>query len=172
MIKLLQMILFVLLVQIVNAQTSDWQSFEEDNYSIQYPSQWEFQNDGYMGTKFILFSPQDSETDVFKENINLVVQSVAGYNLDLAAFVELSVGQIETMITDAKMLVNEPFKNELGAYQKMIYTGTQGNYKLQFEQHAYIIDEVAYIVTFTSEQNQFDAYQERAEQIMNTFRVK
>ena len=54
-----------------NIQTEilgDWKSLSENNYSINYPDNWELNKAGQMGTSFILFSPLSSKQDNFKEN--------------------------------------------------------------------------------------------------------
>ena len=60
-----------------------WKSLTENSYSINYPGNWELNKSGQMGTSFILFSPLSSEQDQFKENVNLLIQDLTGYNLDL-----------------------------------------------------------------------------------------
>ncbi|MBC8172388.1 MAG: hypothetical protein H7X71_00660, partial [Chitinophagales bacterium] len=49
-----------------------WKTLKEKNYSIQYPSTWELDQSGQMGTSFILFSSLEEKEDQFMENINLI----------------------------------------------------------------------------------------------------
>jgi|TARA_B110000908_G_C10242267_1_gene446744 hypothetical protein len=36
-----------------------------------------------MGTSFILFSQLNLDTEKFKENVNLIIQDLTSYNIDL-----------------------------------------------------------------------------------------
>jgi hypothetical protein len=66
-----------------------WETLTENNYSINYPDNWEINKSGQMGAKFILFSPLSSEEDQFKENVNFLVQDLTGHNLNLDQYVEI-----------------------------------------------------------------------------------
>lgn len=155
----------------VNAQTN-WKTLEDNSYSVKYPSDWEVNSTGMMGTSFILFSPLAEGQDNFKENVNLLIQDLSEYDLDLDKYVEISVGQIKTMITNSNIIESKTIKSELGEYQKMIYTGEQGMFKLKFEQYYWVINNNAYVLTFTSELDKYLNYKETGEAILNSFVIK
>jgi len=148
-----------------------WKSMTENNYSINYPDNWELNKSGQMGTSFILFSPLSSEQDQFKENVNLLVQDLAGHNLNLDKYVEISENQIKTMITDGNIIESKRITTEPLNYQKVIYTGKQGIYNLKFEQYYWVVDDKAYILTLTCEESQFDNYQATGEKILKSFNL-
>jgi hypothetical protein len=149
-----------------------WKSISENDYSIDYPEDWELSKPGQMGTSFVLFSPLSSEQDQFKENVNLVIQDLTGHNLDLDKYVDLSEGQIETMITDGKIIESKRMTTETTNYQKVIYTGKQGIYNLKFEQYYWVIGDKAFVLTLTGEEDQFSNYQVIGEKIMDSFHLK
>jgi hypothetical protein len=122
-----------------------------------------------MGTSFVLFSQQSSEQDQFKENVNLIIQDLSEYDLDLDKYVEISEGQIKTMITDGKIIESKRNTRNALDFQKVVYTGKQGVLNLKFEQYYWVEDEKAYVLTFTAEENQFDAYKTTGEKILNSF---
>jgi len=74
-----------------------WKTLDQQDYSIQYPSTWELNQSKQMSTSFILFSPLESENDPFKENVNLLVQDISKYQIDLNEYTKISEGQIKTM---------------------------------------------------------------------------
>jgi hypothetical protein len=149
-----------------------WKSVNENSYSIQYPENWELNTSGQMGMSFILLSKQLSAEDLFRENINLIIQDLEGQNIDLDKYVELSEGQIKTLITNSNLMESKR-QNENGSeFQKVIYTGDQGSYHLKFEQNYWIKNGKAYVLTFTGEIDQFDRYKEVGEKIMKSFRLK
>jgi hypothetical protein len=155
----------------VNAQIN-WKTIEDKSYSVKYPSDWEVNSSGMMGTSFILFSPLAEAQDNFKENVNLLIQDLSAYDLDLDKYVEISVSQIKTMITNSNVIESKNIKSEFGEYQKMIYTGEQGMFKLKFEQYYWVINNNAYVLTFTSELDKYLNYKETGEAILNSFVIK
>ncbi len=141
-------------------------------FSVQYPQDWELDDSGKMGTSFILFSAVASDKDSFRENVNLIIQDLTSLNLDLDKYVEISESQIKTMITDGKIMKSERITSGANQYHKVIYTGKQGDRKLQFEQYYWVINNEAYVLTLTCEKSQFSAYQEVGERILNSFQIK
>jgi len=177
-LKIIGVLVFIVNLT-VYAQTSEketqteilkgWKSLTENNYSISYPNNWELNKSGQMGTNFILFSPLSSEQDQFKDNVNLLVQDLTGHNLNLNKYVELSEGQIKTMITDGKMIESKRITTKTLDYQKVIYTGKQGVFNLKFEQYYWVVKANAYVLTLTCEESQFDNYKTIGEKILDSF---
>ena len=149
-----------------------WKKLIETNYSIQYPDSWDLNNSGQMGTSFAIFSRQSSPQDKFRENVNLIIQNLQGQNINLNKYVEISEGQIKTMITNANLIESKRLSANGYEYQKVIYTGDQGIFKLKFEQYYWIKNGKAYILTLTCERNQFDTYMVTGEKILNSFSLK
>ena len=148
-----------------------WKSLSENSYSIEYPENWELNKSGQMGTSFILFSQLSSGQDQFKENVNLIIQDLTGHNLDLDKYVEISEGQIKTMITDGNLIESKRITTGDLNYHKVIYTGRQGVFNLKFEQYFWVVGDKANILTLTCEESQFDNYQIIGERILNSFNL-
>jgi len=165
-------ILFLIVNLSVFAQTNDWNTLNEKNYSIEYPSDWELNKSGQMGTKFILFSQLTSKNDQFKENVNLIVQDLTGHNIDLNQYVEISENQIKTMITDGNIISSERVKKDEKEFQRVIYTGKQGIYDLQFEQYYWVENNNAYVLTLTCETTVFTDFKNTGEKILNSFEIR
>lgn len=159
-------------INIEDQKEESWKTKEGEDYQLNYPPDWEVNDDIGMGLSFAILSPLDDENDQFRENVGLVIQDLSGYGITLDQFAELSEGQIKTMITDSKILFNEKKTMNDTEYQKVIYTGKQGIYELKYEQYYWVINEKAYILTLTGSLNGFDQYQEVGEKIMNSFSVK
>ncbi len=155
--------------KIAQKNISNWKTLKESNYSIQYPDNWDLNQVGQMGTKFILFSQLDSSNDNFRENVNLIIQDLSGKNIDLDKYVEITEGQVKTMISNSSLIESKREKNNNGEFHKMVYTGDQGVFHLTFEQYFWVINDKAYVLTFTSEQNKFSSYKSIGEQILNSF---
>jgi hypothetical protein len=151
---------------------SEWKTLVQSNFSIEYPSTWELNKGGQMGTCFILFSPLDSEKDTFKENVNLMVQDLGKENIGLNRYTEISEGQIKTLLTNSDLIESKRIKKSNAEFHKLIYTGDQGVFHLKFEQYYWVIDAKAYVLTFTSEEEKFATYSETGEKILNSFSIK
>lgn len=170
-------------VQIVCGQTpgsdttgigikTSWKLLDEKNFSLRYPPEWELNQSGMMGTTFILFSPLRSDKDQFKENVNLLIQDLSGHKIDLNQYVAISEDQVKTMISRSTLIESKRMKNGTEEYHRMIFTGDQGMYHLKFEQHYWIKDENAFVLTLTCEQANFDDYKMVGEAILNSFTLK
>lgn len=155
-----------------NNEVAGWKTFSDKNYSLQYPSNWELDQSGKMGTSLFLLSPPENDKDQFKDNVNLIVQDLTGRNIDLDKFVEISEEQVKTMITNSTLIESTRMKKQNPEFHKMVYTGDQGIYHLQFEQYFWVINQQAYILTLTCEQAKFSDYKETGEKILNSFSLK
>lgn len=158
--------------QELNQTIIDWKTLDQSNYSIQYPSNWELNQSGQMNTSFVLFSPLESDNDKFKENVNLLIQDLTGYNIDLNKYTEISEGQIKTMVTNSSLIESKRIKNGKDEFHKIIYSGDQGIFHLQFEQYYWVVNDKAFILTFTSEKDKFENFKEIGEKILNSFKQK
>lgn len=168
----LTVILFIITNLTVFGQSNEWDFLNEKDYSIQYPEKWDLNKSGQMGTSFILFSQLTSKNDKFKENVNLIIQDLTGHNIDLNKYVEISEGQIKTMITDGNIISSNRIKNKVTEFQKVIYTGKQGIFNLKFEQYYWVQHDKAYVLTLTCEVNEFKNFKDIGEKMLDSFKIK
>jgi len=155
-----------------NVNQNGWKVLDQKEYTIQYPDNWELNTSGQMGTTFMLLSTKSSEQDQFRENVNLIIQDVSGQNINLDKYVEISEGQIKTMITDGNIIESKRLNFNRFNFHKEIYTGKQGIFNLKIEQYYWVERQKAYILTLTCEVNEFDKYKEPGEKILNSFKLK
>jgi len=148
-----------------------WSLLNEKDYSIQYPDNWNLNTSGMMESSFVLFSKTSSSTDLFRENVNLLIQNLAGQQIDLDEYVEISESQVKAMVTNGNLIESVRLIKDGMEYHKMIYTGDQGQYNLKFEQFLWITNDQAYVLTLTCEKTEFDNYQEIGEAILNSFKI-
>jgi serine/threonine-protein kinase len=148
-----------------------WKAYEKGNFNFQYPADWDLDESGQMGTSFFLFSRLDSDSDDFKENINLLIQDVGAHQIDLDKFVKLSEDQIKRIVTHSNLIESKRVERDGQSYQMMNYTGDQGQFHLHHLQYYFVEDGKAYILTFTAEQDQFEKFKVTAEKILASFRV-
>jgi len=149
-----------------------WKTINENNYTIQYPDSFGLDKTGQMGTTFILLSKQISQQDMFRENVNLMIQDLTGKKIGLDKYVEISEGQIKTMLQSGKIIESNRIKTGNSEFHKILFTGVQGQNKLKFEQYYWVIKERAYVLTLTCEIDQFDKYKDVGEKILNSFKIQ
>ncbi|MCB0644442.1 MAG: hypothetical protein KDC44_22515 [Phaeodactylibacter sp.] len=145
---------------------------DRDGYSVQYPSDWEADESGQMNTTFILLSAQEDASDMFQENVNLLLQNLAGMGIDLDKFVEVSLAQIKIMITDSEIIESSREEAHGRSYHKVIHRGKQSGFDLTFVQYYWIVNETAYVLTLTTESAKFDKFKQAGLQIMDSFVIK
>lgn len=178
--KSIQIILVLLYfsISMLNGQSQinyseDWHKLSIDQYEIMHPIDWDIDTSGQAGTRFLLLSPIIDKNDQFRENVNLLIQDLTGHNLSLDQYVNLTENQVKTLIQNGEIIVSE--RVNIGTndeYHKMVYSGKQGIYDLKFQQYFWVIAEEAIIVTFTSEESEFEKYQSVGESILNSFIIK
>ncbi len=150
----------------------NWKTLNESGYSIQYPDTFDLDKSGQMRMSFILLSKQTSQQDLFRENVNLLIQDLSGQNIDLDKYVEISEGQIKTMISDGNLIESKRLTDKNKEFQRVIYTGKQGQFDLKWQQFYWVENEQAYVLTLTCEIDQYDNYVSVGEEIMKTFMIK
>jgi hypothetical protein len=150
----------------------DWNTFNRNQYIISYPATWRTDTSGAMGADAFFFSPKDSDTDKFSENVNVMIQSLAGTNINLDQFVENSERQIKTLVTEGVLVESKRMNRNGRAFHYLLYTGTQGLFKLKTAQYYFIEGEKAFVVTLVTETHRFEEYEKTGMQMMDSFRIK
>jgi hypothetical protein len=149
-----------------------WKKFETNAYGIQYPDTLQLDNSRNDGTDFLLLTSQTSANDLFKENINLLVQDLSGKGVDLTKFVIISEQQILEAFGKKGLIESKRLKGTSGEYQRLIFGGKSGNFEAKWLQYYFVKNEKAYILTLTCETKQFENYLAFCEKIMKTFFLK
>lgn len=154
------------------ANQNNWKTLDESGYSVQYPTSWELNRSGQMGTSFMILAQLSSAQDKFRENVNLIIQDLTGQNIDLNRYVEISEGQVKSMGASANLLESKRLNSKGKNFQKVVYTLNQGLYNLTIEQYYWVEKEKAYVLTLTCETAEFAKYKEIGERILNSFKLK
>lgn len=143
----------------VGAASSGYTFYEntEFNFSLQYPSSWTAQ-EGFMGTTFLTKSALENENDLFQENINIVIEDLTGLDFTLKKYTELSYAQLENVISDYSIISNEKTLFANTDAETIIFSGTQGKFKLKWLQVYLLYNDKAYIITYTAEETKFVKY--------------
>jgi len=157
--------------QPTQAQITRWLKIDQKNYQLFYPENWNYDSSNKR-VAFFLKSKLVSDTDSFSENVNLIIQDIGNYDLNLDSYADLSKKQISTMMANSVILSGEKIKAAGGTYYQIIFTAEQEDLKLKFIQHYYIKQKKAYVLTFTSLASTFDQYATVGQRILSSFLLK
>jgi photosystem II reaction center protein PsbP len=142
----------------------------KDNYKIEYPASWTLDTSGLAGSELFVLSPLENDTDKFRDNVSVIIQNLAGQNIDLDKYKDISETQIAGLGTNGKIFESSKMEaTAQGDYYKLKYTLNQGNFKLIITSHCYIKNEKAYLITFTSESGKYELYREIGNKILDSF---
>lgn len=156
------------------AQTpTDWKTINDTKFEIQYPSDWDLDQSGSAtpgGPAFVLFVKKSDE-QVFRGNINLLIQNLQGLNIDLDGYVKLSEQQISTMLPNSKIIESKRIQSA-DPYHLIIFEGDQSNFRLKWKQYYWIMGDKAYVLTLTTKSDTYDSIIPTADRILNSFKIK
>jgi hypothetical protein len=75
------------------------------------------------------------------------------------------------VISNGKIYESKIIQSPKGKYFQMVCSFTQNDRKLKAIQICFIKNEIAYLLTFTSDTSKFGQYKNTAEKILNSFSV-
>lgn len=168
---------FIFLAFAINGQTKpenteNWRQYSCSNFTVQYPSSWEINLTGAAGSTFAIISPVESDKDQFRENINLMVQDLNGTLVTtLSDFVNISEDQVLSLAPNGKLIKSEKTTASSKECQHFIFAFKQGERNLVCEQLVWIINNEAYVLTFTSEEDKYDEYKSIGKKLLSKFEL-
>lgn len=150
----------------------NWKELNETDYSIYYPETFVLDQSGIMGTRFVLYFNKATPNDLFRENINLMIQDLSGLTINLDNYVKISEEQIKTLITAGQLIESKRMGANSREFQRIIYKGKQGQFDLKWLQFYWVENHKAFVLTLTCKQNEFASCVATGEEIMYTFKIK
>lgn len=147
----------------------EWTTLSDKNYKIKYPKDWEVNQTGLLGSSFFIFSPRVSETDKFRENVNLMIQDLGENKISLKQYLDISLKQIQTLLTDAKIITSKSGEADGKQYHDIVYEAKQGILDLRFKQRIWVKNNKAIVLTFTIEKEAREQYEEIGNEIIESF---
>lgn len=147
-------------------------TYETDEFKISYPRQWELDESGKMGTKFVLYGPKKKSDGALREHIYLTSQALSVEGVSLEEYEDVAEQQLKKQISDYSSAYSKKttFNDEKAIVTR--YSGKQSESRLEWKQYYFIKDNIAYVLTYTVEKKDFEAKIERAQEIMDTFYFK
>jgi hypothetical protein len=166
---LLILILFPLII--VAQEPKESIKYEKDNYSIEHPSNWILNNSGENGTKIFLYPTNSESSDVFTENINLILQNLNDSTITIEKYKGLVEKQISEMLTDPKITFSE-LKNKNGLKCHQLFAeGKSGDFKFKTIIYTYLIDKQTYTLNFVTLYDTYKNNHIESLRIMDSFKL-
>ena len=167
---LLIILCFITLNTVLGQNGEDWNVLENSIYSIKFPKDWQLDTSGRNKTEFIILSKRE-ENDPFRENVNLIVQDLSNYIMNLESYVNLSKETIKKT-PFSKVISSKEITNNNILYHEIIWKGYVSKKLLKFKQLYFINNNKAYSLTFTTQEKEFENYLPVGNKILNSFTIK
>lgn len=169
------LIILILLIPVfstaqVGAKTpADWNTYKTNNYRVAYPADWVIDTSKAMGIDVFLFSPLESTTDKFRENVNVLSSSFGGEDISLDSFFHVSERQIKMSATDCVVLESKLYSRGNSNFYKIDFTAKQGIFQLRFVQYYFVKNGSGFTITLSCEETAYSKYEATALAVMNSF---
>ena len=176
-VALIGLLLILVTVLIWKREYFSFKTFQHarDGYTIEYPRNWEA-TDKANYVSAIFLSPLENDLDVFRENVNIVIQDLSATPLEgnLAKYTDVAIGQMENTFKQSLMVVeSKPTTlSGLPAHQ-FVYIGKNPDAPDIKNMHVWTVDgNKAYQITYTAMRDTFDKYLPQVKIMIRSFKIK
>lgn len=165
--------LFQANAQVGNPYPENWQKIETQEFTVYHPVSWRKSMDGEANTRLILACPDVLDFNHFRENITLMIQdlSTLSYSMNLDTYAEISKAQLYSMIEEAAILSAAKKIQNDREYFEMVYTGKKEQFHLKWLQYYWVLNDKAYILSYTGDIKDYDKFYPTALEIMQSFEI-
>ena len=151
-------------------ELSGYDIYENSTYGVRisYPADWE-KTENFMGTPVVFLAPKECAEDRFQENLNIMTMDMSGQEATLQEYTAASEEQIKQVVTDAQITESADTTLAGSPAHRIVFSGTQGAYKLKWMQVWTIKNKKAYGITYTAEADKYDAYLDKVNKMIRSF---
>jgi serine/threonine-protein kinase len=151
-------------------------TYDSSNYfmlRMKYPKNWKSQNieDRFTGDVAKFFLPQNNDSNSFKPEVSVEMEDLKK-PISLPDYTNLKVNQITRYLKNPRRNESHPAKLANLPAHEVIYTGKQEQYNVKRMAVWAVKDNKAYIVTYTAEESQYDAFLETAQAMINSLEIR
>jgi hypothetical protein len=140
--------------------------------TLQYPKTWQ-KDDREGDAPFVMFfSPQDGDDDLFRENLNLIVADLDGFEVSLKEYLDANIEQIETGIQGYNSLEIKLVSIAGTDAYRTTYTGTMEDTFVTWTQWYLLKDGKAYVLTYSGFENGYNKHLKAAENMIDSLEIK
>src|SRR3989338_5418929 len=141
-------------------------------FALKYPAAWSLaENQG--GAAVVFYSPKENALDIFRENVNIVVQDISRNPMGLDKYTETAITQMQAVFgTNLEVMDSSPtFIDNRPAHQ-FIFIGKGPQVNLQYQCRWTLAGTTAYQITYTAIASGYERLLAQAERIMGSFRIR
>lgn len=139
-------------------------------YEITYPLGWDLTPD-FMGTDTMALSQLSSDSDVFRENINVVVEPVK-ITGGTQTYYELNLPAMKTGLKNFSVVSETKLQLKDGLAIDVIYLHEMGSIKAKNRVIFLYHNDVGYVITATSSPETFEEYYGTFDKIIKSFKFQ
>lgn len=157
-------------VEVTLAPGFAWYENKEAGFSIQYPTAWEKKENENKNAPVQFLSPAENATDLFRENINIIVGEKPPQNL---SFDDI-LGSLESNIKNFKLEAKTTETIAMGEAKTVVYitnlTNGDKTYDLKIRQTYVRGKNNFYVITYTSEAANYAKFTADADTMIRSFK--
>ena len=154
------------------AHAQDKKLYKCREFNIEYPFNWIIDTLKQQVPAIFFYSPIEDSGDMFSENVNVMMQNLAGKKINLNSYKEITENQIKQLGTNGGLIKSTISKTDKGDRYNIEYTMTLQNSDLHIISICYIKNEIAYLVTLTTKPETFDKYKALGVDILESFELR
>ena len=140
---------------------------ETNKISIKHPSSWEYLANS--ATVFILRRPMEEQGQIFRENINLIIND--SRKLKLKEYVGAAKVQLQDQISGYTELSTEYLEINERKYARIIYQHNTYDLPLQVAYYLTLYKGKSYNLTCSSTHQNFEKYLPTFQKMINSFTI-
>ncbi|OGX37028.1 MAG: hypothetical protein A3D87_01215 [Omnitrophica WOR_2 bacterium RIFCSPHIGHO2_02_FULL_50_17] len=141
-------------------------------FSLKYPAAWAYaENQG--GAAAIFYAPAENELDIFKENVNIVIQDISKNPMGLEEYTKTAIRQMQLVFEqNLVILESEPTLIDGRAAHRFVFLGKGPEAELRFMCLWTLVDMTAYQITYTAIDAKYDKYIDQVKSLVRSFKIK
>lgn len=147
----------------------NWEKHENYvlKFSVYYPPTWTLTNQGNPNLVFNITSPKVDEYDYIQENVNLIVQVVPD-GTDPASYLTQLEEKATNQLVKIEKVSAEPTVFKGMDAMTSTYTAYVNDIRVKWTQYLWINNHRAYLLTYSAEITQYEAYKDFANEIIKS----
>ncbi|MFT7589710.1 MAG: hypothetical protein ACI959_001930 [Limisphaerales bacterium] len=150
---------------------ADWLEIETPTWSIQFPPSWSSDTSGSHGTYLILAGQPEGEEDTYYETIILASAQISPTINTLELFTNANIDMLKSNMGNWELEESQAVQLANKDAHRLVYTGTNGVIDSRWDQYFIIENNIAWIITFSSEQRRWSEIHPEANTIINSLRL-
>jgi len=140
-------------------------------FRMSYPPEWTM-IENEAGAAVIFYSKLESDLDIFKENVNIVIQDLSEKPMPLDQYTQMAINQMK-VVFKTNLEVLESTDISLGGIpgHKFVFIGKGPDGELKFQSIWAVKGETAFQFTYTSMKQDFDKYIDLVNKMHKSFTI-